>query len=65
MLSWRQKVTGIKLKQKKIRVGIYEARFQIFHFKSKKKILDPKKMFLLIHQLQQLSSYRILKGCTI
>ena len=35
-LSWRQKVSGIKLKQKKIRVGFYEVRLQIFHLKSKK-----------------------------
>ena len=64
-LPWRQKVSGIKLKQKKIRVGFYEIRLQIFHLKSKNRFLVKKYAFRLIHQLHQPSSNRFLKGCAV
>ena len=64
-LPWRQKVSGIQLKQKKIMVGFYEVRLEIFHLKSKNRFWVKKYAFPLIHQLHQPSSIRFLKGCAV
>ena len=64
-LPWRQKISGIKLKQKKISVGFYEVRLQIFHLKSKNRFWVKKYAFPLIHQLDQPSSNRFFKGCAV